>query len=352
MCGGQGTRLAEQTEVRPKPLVEIGGRPILWHIMKHYARHGFTEFVLALGHKGDQIKRYFLGYQAVWQDITVNLQDGSVNSLNKNPEPWTIHLVDTGESTKTGGRLRQLRSLIGDGTFMLTYGDGVGNVRLDELLAFHRSRNALVTLNRGAPAGPLCALEFDAIGFDISRRSLRCTKPGSTAASSSSSRKALDYVEADVMWEHAPMEGAATDGQLVAYRHEEFWQCMDHRPDLRYLESLWTGQAPWKTWRRRGLEPAGDDLDHVLGTHERLWEDSGGARVFPDRRYGFFGCCLLDTVCGRKRSPRARRVGCRAARGRSAFESKASALASHPALSLQSGDVRSLTIGHGARSRT
>src|SRR3954468_6805038 len=126
LCGGAGTRLAEQTELRPKPPVEIGGRPILWHIMKHYSTYGFNEFVLALGYKGDQIKRYFLNYHAVGQDMTVNLGDGSVNSLNKNQEPWTVHLVDTGESTLTGGRLRQMESLIG-GTFMLTYGDGVSN---------------------------------------------------------------------------------------------------------------------------------------------------------------------------------------------------------------------------------
>src|SRR5476649_1182664 len=142
LCGGSGTRLAEQTEVRPKPLVEIGGRPIVWHIMKHYSRYGFNEFVLALGYKGDQIKRYFLDYHAVGRDMTISLQDGRVAPLNNNVEPWTVHLVDTGSATLTGGRLRQLEPLIGGGTFMLTYGDGVANVRLDELLAFHRSRGA------------------------------------------------------------------------------------------------------------------------------------------------------------------------------------------------------------------
>ena len=175
LCGGAGTRLSEQTEIRPKPLVEIGGRPILWHIMKHYSKYGFNEFVLALGYKGDQIKRYFLGYHAVWQDITVNLGDGSVSSLNKNKEPWTVHLVDTGEST----------------------------------------------LHEGWING----------GFFV-------VEP-----------QALDYITTDVMWEHAPMEALAKDGQLFAFRHEEFWQCMDTVRDLRYLESLWdAGRAPWKTW--------------------------------------------------------------------------------------------------------
>ncbi len=162
LCGGQGTRLAEQTEVRPKPLVEIGGRPILWHIMKHYSRYGFNEFVLALGYKGDQIKRYFRDYHALGRDMTISLQSGQVRPLNdNNMEPWTVHLVDTGEATLTGGRLAQLRPLIGDRTFMLTYGDGVGNVCLDTLLAFHRAQGGLVTLTAVRPPARFGALEFD-----------------------------------------------------------------------------------------------------------------------------------------------------------------------------------------------
>ena len=250
LCGGAGTRLAEQTEVRPKPLVEIGGRPILWHIMKHYSRYGFNEFVLALGHKGNQIKRYFMDYHAVGQDMTVSLHDGHVVPLNNHTEPWKVHLVDTGEATLTGGRLRQLQPLIGDGTFMLTYGDGVGNVRLDELLAFHRSRGALVTLTAVRPPARFGALEFD--GDDR----IRHFKEKSTlhegwinGGFSIVEPAAVKYIESDVMWEHGPMEAIAADGQLVAYRHEDFWQCMDTLRDLRYLESLWdAGRAPWKTW--------------------------------------------------------------------------------------------------------
>ena len=163
LCGGAGTRLAEQTEVRPKPLVEIGGRPILWHIMKHYSSYGFNEFVLALGYKGDQIKRYFLEYHAIGRDMTVSLADGRIAPLasSNHKEPWTVHLVDTGESTMTGGRLRQLRPLLGRGTFMLTYGDGVGNVPLDRLLEFHRARRGLVTLTAVRPPARFGALEFD-----------------------------------------------------------------------------------------------------------------------------------------------------------------------------------------------
>jgi glucose-1-phosphate cytidylyltransferase len=250
LCGGAGTRLAEQTEIKPKPLVEIGGRPIVWHIMKHYSRYGFTEFVLALGHKGDLIKRYFLDYRAVSNDLTISLQDGGVTPRSNGVEPWTVHLIDTGESTLTGGRLKQLAPLIGQNTFMLTYGDGVSDVPLDRLLAFHRSRGCLVTLTAVRPPARFGAIEFDADDR------IRHFKEKSTlhegwinGGFSVVEPGALDYIEADVMWEHAPLEGLAREGQLVAYRHEQFWQCMDTLRDLRYLESLWdAGHAPWKTW--------------------------------------------------------------------------------------------------------
>jgi glucose-1-phosphate cytidylyltransferase len=249
LCGGMGTRLAEQSEVRPKPLVEIGGRPIIWHIMKHYSRYGFNEFVLALGYKGEQIKRYFLDYHAVGRDMTITLQDGHVSPLSSNVEPWTVHLVDTGSATLTGGRLRQLEPLIGGGTFMLTYGDGVSNVRLDELLAFHRSRAALVTLTAVRPPARFGALEFD--GDRIRRFKEKSTlhEGWINGGFSIVEPAALKYIDADVMWEHAPMETLAAEGQMVAFRHEEFWQCMDTVRDLRYLESLWdSGNPPWKTW--------------------------------------------------------------------------------------------------------
>ncbi len=249
LCGGSGTRLAEQTEVRPKPLVEIGGRPILWHIMKHYSRYGFTEFVLALGHKGDQIKRYFLEYQAVGRDMTISLHDGRVEPLNEPLEPWTVHLVDTGEGTQTGGRLRQLQPLLGGGTFMLTYGDGVADIPLDELLAFHRTRGGLVTLTAVRPPARFGALEFDGDRIRHFREKSTLHEGWINGGFSVVEPAALDYIDGDVMWEHAPMEGIAAAGQLFAYRHEAFWQCMDTLRDLRYLESLWDGgRAPWKTW--------------------------------------------------------------------------------------------------------
>jgi glucose-1-phosphate cytidylyltransferase len=250
LCGGMGTRLSEQTEVRPKPLVEIGGRPILWHIMKHYARYGFDDFLLALGYKGDQIKRYFLDYHALGRDLTISLADGQVEPLNhKTAEPWRVHLLDTGEGTMTGGRLKQLKALIGDRTFMLTYGDGVADVCVDQLLAFHRSHGGLVTLTAVHPPARFGALEFDGSQIRHFKEKSTLHEGWVNGGFFVVEPAALDYIESDVLWEHAPMERLAADGQLFAYKHEGFWQCMDTVRDLRYLQSLWEGgQAPWKTW--------------------------------------------------------------------------------------------------------
>jgi glucose-1-phosphate cytidylyltransferase len=250
LCGGMGTRLAEQAEVRPKPLVEIGGRPILWHIMKHYARYGFETFALALGYKGDQIKRYFLDYHALGRDLTISLADGQVQPLSqKTAEPWHVHLIDTGEGAMTGGRLRHLKSLIGDRTFMLTYGDGVADVCLDKLLAFHRSHGGLVTLTAVHPPARFGALEFEGSQIRHFKEKSTLHEGWVNGGFFVVEPKALDYIESDVMWEHAPMERLAAEGQLFAYKHEGFWQCMDTIRDLRYLESLWEGgRAPWKTW--------------------------------------------------------------------------------------------------------
>jgi glucose-1-phosphate cytidylyltransferase len=249
LCGGAGTRLAEQTEIRPKPLVEIGGRPIVWHIMKHYAQYGFTEFVLALGYKGDQIKRYFLDYHAVGQDMTVSLADGRFVPLSHNREPWTVHLVDTGESTLTGGRLRQLQRFVDRGTFFLTYGDGVCNVPVDRLLAFHRGHGGLVTLTAVRPPARFGALEFDGDRIRHFKEKSTLHEGWINGGFFVVEPAALTRIQSDVMWEHAPMEALAGEGQLFAYRHESFWQCMDTLRDLRYLESLWeSGRAPWKTW--------------------------------------------------------------------------------------------------------
>lgn len=250
LCGGQGTRLAEQTEVRPKPLVEIGGRPILWHIMKHYSRYGFREFVLALGYKGHEIKRYFRDYFALGRNMTISLETGQVRPLNGNGlEPWTVHLVDTGEATLTGGRLSQLGCLIRDRTFMLTYGDGVSNIDVNSLMAFHREQRGLVTLTAVRPPARFGAIEFE--GHQIRRFKEKSTlhEGWINGGFSVVEPEALGYIQSDVMWEHAPLEALAAAGHLYAYQHEGFWQCMDTLRDLRYLEGLWdSGCAPWKTW--------------------------------------------------------------------------------------------------------
>ena len=248
LCGGAGTRLSEQTEIRPKPLVEIGGRPILWHIMKHYSRYGFSEFVLALGYKGDQIKRYFLGYHAVWQDITVNLGDGSVSSLNKNQEPWTVHLVDTGESTLTGGRLRQLEPLIGGGTFMLTYGDGLSDVDIRALVEFHGSHGRLATVTATHPPARFGAIELDgdrvAKFSEKSESSVDWINGGFFVFEP----KVLEYLDSDTtILERDPLERLAAESQLMAFRHSGFWQPMDTLREKELLESLWSkGEAPWR----------------------------------------------------------------------------------------------------------
>jgi len=250
LCGGMGTRLAEQTEIRPKPLVEIGGRPILWHIMKHYSRYGFNEFVLALGYKGEQIKRYFLDFHSLNRDFTVSLRDGQVRTIDQNEgEPWQVHLVDTGQATLTGGRLKRLGHLIDKGTFMMTYGDGVSDVDLDALLAFHRSHKDLVTLTAVRPPARFGALEFEGVQIRHFKEKSTLHEGWINGGFFVIEPKALEYIEEDVLWEHAPMERLAEEGQLCAYQHDGFWQCMDTLRDVRYLQSLWEGgNPPWKTW--------------------------------------------------------------------------------------------------------
>lgn len=250
LCGGMGTRLAEATEVRPKPLVEIGGKPILWHIMKHYSFHGFHEFILALGYKGEMIKRYFLEFYSLGQDFTVSLKNGQVHKIKENhTEQWTVHLVDTGLSTLTGERLKKLTGLIGDKTFMMTYGDGVCDVALDDLIDLHKKQKTLVTMTAVRPPARFGAVEFT--GNKICHFQEKSTLHESwiNGGFFVIEPEALNYIKGNVMWEHDPLETIAAEGKLCGYQHQGFWQCMDTARDLRYLESLWeTGNAPWKTW--------------------------------------------------------------------------------------------------------
>jgi glucose-1-phosphate cytidylyltransferase len=250
LCGGQGTRIAEMSDGMPKPMVEVGGRPILWHIMKHYSIYGFKEFILALGYKGEQIKRYFLEFHSLNRDFSIYLKDGKINTINDSDiEDWQVHLVDTGQETLTGGRIKRLADIIAKRTFMMTYGDGVSNVDLAQLLKFHRARRCMVTLTAVRSPARFGALEFDG---DI----IRHFKEKSTLHEGWINGgffvidpEALDYIQGDVMWEHAPLEKLAADNQMNAMKHEGFWQPMDTLRDLRYLESQWkTGNAPWKTW--------------------------------------------------------------------------------------------------------
>lgn len=251
LAGGMGTRLAEETDVRPKPMVEIGGKPILWHIMKHYAHYGLNEFAIALGYKGEVIKRYFIDYARVNSSFTVNLASGDIMRRQASVDDWTIHLVDTGLHTITGGRLKRLGGLIGHETFMMTYGDGVSNVDLNALLDFHRSHAKLATVTAVRPPARFGGLVFN--GDSLVTNFTEKPQIGEGWINGGYfvlEPEVLDYIAGDeTHWEREPLERLAAEGQLVAYKHEDFWQCMDTMRDLRLLESVWAnGNAPWKVW--------------------------------------------------------------------------------------------------------
>jgi glucose-1-phosphate cytidylyltransferase len=250
LAGGLGTRLSEETATRPKPMVEIGGRPILWHLMKIYAAQGFDEFVVALGYKAEMVRHYFASYHETRNDITVHLKDGRVDVHDTATDAWTVHLIDTGLATGTGGRLRRLASRIGNEPFMMTYGDGVANIDIRKLLAHHRAHGKLATVTAVRPPGRFGGLNLDGdlvtkfaekpqIGEGWINGGFFVLEPG-----------VLDYIEDDdVTFEQEPLERLAAEGQLVAYRHPDFWQPMDTLRDVRLLESLWQGgRAPWKLW--------------------------------------------------------------------------------------------------------
>lgn len=250
LAGGLGTRLSEETSLKPKPMVEIGGQPILWHIMKSYAAYGFKEFVVALGYKGDLITDFFVNYRHRNNSVTVRLATGEVTVHEGDSEDWTVHLLDTGMDTQTGGRVRRLAEFIGDEPFMLTYGDGVTDLDFNRLLAFHRSHGKLATVTAVRPPARFGGIAFNGdlvahfdekpqIGEGWINGGFFVLEP-----------HAAEVVAGDsVIWEREPMERLAAEGQLVAYRHETFWQCMDTLRDVRLLEDLWQGgNAPWKSW--------------------------------------------------------------------------------------------------------
>ena len=250
LAGGFGSRLAEETEIRPKPMVEIGGRPILWHIMMHYAHHGMTEFAVALGYKGEYIKKYFADYCALAGDVTIDLGERRVHSHAPRAADWRIHLVETGLHTLTGGRIKRLAPHLGGGTFMLTWGDGVSDVNLRELLAFHREHGKLATVTAVRPAARYGRLEIvDGRVVEFQEKP-QMAEGWINGAFFVLEPAIFDYIDGDdTMWEQQPLERLARDGELMAYQHRGFWQCMDTLREKRILEDLWAaGKAPWKTW--------------------------------------------------------------------------------------------------------
>ncbi len=250
LAGGAGSRLAEETEIKPKPMVEIGGHPILWHIMMHYAHFGFKDFAIALGYKGELIKKYFTDYCNMNSNLTINLRSGVVEKNGGDKPDWTVALIDTGLKTMTGGRIKRLAPFLGHETFMLTWGDGVSNVNILELLKFHRSHGKLATLTAVRPPARYGSMRFDGdrvakftekpqIGEGWINGAFFVLEPG-----------IFDYIDGDdTQWEREPLENLAKDGQLMGYRHESFWQCMDTLREKYILEKLWnSGNPPWKLW--------------------------------------------------------------------------------------------------------
>jgi glucose-1-phosphate cytidylyltransferase len=252
LAGGVGTRLAEETEVKPKPMVEIGNRPILWHILKHYAHFGHKDFYIALGYKGEVIKRYMVDYCSLSSDVTVDLRTGQVRSHQNGhgKQDWTVSLVDTGDATLTGGRIKRLAPHIGNETFMLTWGDGVSDVDLDKLLAFHRSHGKLATVTAVRPPARFGRLELDGSAVTSFSEKPQLGEGWINGAFFVLEPRVFDYIEGDMtQWEREPLERLSADGQLMAYFHNSFWQCMDTLRDKRLLENLWqSGKAPWKIW--------------------------------------------------------------------------------------------------------
>jgi glucose-1-phosphate cytidylyltransferase len=250
LAGGAGTRLAEETVTKPKGMVEIGGRPILWHIMMHYSHYGFNNFLIALGYKGEVIKKYILDYHPLNSDLVVNVKTGQVEARGESRPDWMVELVDTGLSTQTGGRIKRLAPHIGNETFMLTWSDGVSNVNLHELLEFHRSHGKLATLTAVHPIARFGYLDMDGACVTRFAEKLQTDEGMINGAFFVLEPGVFDYIDDDsTSWEHVSMARLAADGQLMAFRHEGFWRCMDTLHDKRTLEAIWqTDNPPWKVW--------------------------------------------------------------------------------------------------------
>lgn len=251
LAGGLGTRISEETHVKPKPMIEIGGKPILWHIMKIYSAHGVNDFVICCGYKGYLIKEYFANYFLHMSDVTFDMSKNSMEVHQRSAEPWRVTLIDTGEETLTGGRLKRVASYVQDEeAFCFTYGDGVSNVNITELVAFHKAQKVKATLTATLPPGRFGALDFD--GHKV--RNFKEKPSGDGGMINGGffvlSPDVLSYIDGDhSIWERTPLETLASEGQLAAYQHDGFWQPMDTLRDKTHLEELWqSGKAPWKVW--------------------------------------------------------------------------------------------------------
>lgn len=250
LAGGMGTRLGEETAIRPKPMIEIGGMPIIWHIMKLYSAHGVNDFIVCLGYKGYLIKEYFANYFLHTADVTIDLKQNAIEVHQNRSEPWKITLVETGADTQTGGRLKAIRPYLAEGEpFCFTYGDGLASIDIGDLVAFHRAHGKRATITAVAPPGRFGAIEFD--GDRV--RNFREKPDGDGAMINGgffvADPSVLDLVEGPgTLWERDPIERLAADGELMAYRHTGFWQPMDTLRDKVLLEQLWTSGAPWKCW--------------------------------------------------------------------------------------------------------
>jgi glucose-1-phosphate cytidylyltransferase len=247
LAGGSGTRLAEETVIKPKPMVEIGGKPILWHILQHYARYGHNEFVIALGYKGEYIKKYVVDYCSLSGYVSVDFQNGRVETDKSDIEDWKIELIETGRDTLTGGRIKRLQPYLEDSTFMLTWGDGVSNVDLDKLLEYHRSHGRLATVTAVRPPARFGKLYINGNKVERFSEKPQMEEGWINGAFFVLEPGIFDYIDGDsIEWEKQPMERLARDGELMAYKHYDFWQCMDTLRDKKLLEDLWqSGNPPW-----------------------------------------------------------------------------------------------------------
>jgi len=251
LAGGLGTRLSEETIVKPKPMVEIGGKPILWHIMKSYSAHGVNDFIVCLGYKGYVIKEYFANYFMHMSDVTFDMENNRMEVHQASAEPWRVTLIDTGDNTMTGGRLKRVAAYVGQDDFCFTYGDGVADVDIGKLIEFHRSQGTLATVTSVQPPG-----RFGSLNIKDGKITTFKEKPEGDGGWVNGgffvlSPRVIDYIDDDsTTWERSPLEKLASEGQLSAYKHEGFWQPMDTLRDKVMLEELWaSGKTPWKVWR-------------------------------------------------------------------------------------------------------